>query len=75
MGASSLRGYWHSDICHTGRLDVLGQYVFLRDQPVQDRNRELRAGGQHQGLRRSSYEVGDQVCLSSARHGYNSHVL
>lgn len=44
MGAGSVRGHRHGDVRHPGKLDVHGQHVFLRDQPVQDRHRELRAG-------------------------------
>lgn len=46
VGAGGVRGHRHRDVRDPGRLDVHGQYVFLRDQLVQDRHRELCARGQ-----------------------------
>lgn len=46
VGTGGLRGCGHCDVRHSGGLDVPGQHVFLRDQPVQDRHRELRARGE-----------------------------
>lgn len=81
VGAGGLRGHRHGDVRHPGRLDVPGQHVFLRDQPVQDWHRELRAGGRRQRRRqagrrrRTPDEAGHQIRLLAARHGHHSHVL
>jgi len=76
VGAGGVRGHRHGDVRHAGRLDVSGQHVLLRDQPVQDRHRELRAGGQrHARGGRPSDETGHQVRVPVAGHGNHSHVL
>jgi len=76
VGAGGVRGHRHSDVRHAGRLVVPGQHVFLRYQPVQDRHRELRAGGQHHRCSgRPPDEAGHQVRVPVAGHGHHSHVL